>query len=110
MRRTNGVNYAFRRFGNADGEAPPLLFLQHFRGNLYNWDPLLVDSLAADREVVLLDNAGVGLSSGRVPGNVTQMARDAIAFSMRSSSTTSISSATRWAGWWPRRSLSYAHN
>ena len=76
----NGVNYAFRRFGNADGEAPPLLFLQHFRGNLDNWDPLLVDSLAADREVVLLDNAGVGLSSGRVPRNVTQMARDAIAF------------------------------
>jgi pimeloyl-ACP methyl ester carboxylesterase len=35
----NGVTYAYRRFGNTDGAAPPLLFLQHFRGNLDNWDP-----------------------------------------------------------------------
>ncbi|RMI28976.1 alpha/beta fold hydrolase [Nocardia stercoris] len=75
----NGVTYAYRRFGNTAG-APPLVFLQHFRGNLDNWDPILVDSLAQHREVVLLDNTGVGLSTGTVPVSVTQMARDAIAF------------------------------
>lgn len=76
----NGVSYAYRRFGAEDENRPPLLFLQHFRGNLDNWDPLLVDSIAAHREVILLDNTGVGRSSGQVPVTVTQMARDAIAF------------------------------
>src|SRR5690349_6144737 len=76
----NGVTYAYRRFGSSEDGCPPLLFLQHFRGNLDNWDPLLVDTIAAHREVILLDNTGVGLSSGRVPCTVTEMARDAIAF------------------------------
>lgn len=77
---TNGVTYAYRRFGASDDDQPPLLFLQHFRGNLDNWDPLLINSIAADWEVILLDNTGVGLSTGTVPVTVTQMARDAIAF------------------------------
>ncbi|MGW4353223.1 alpha/beta fold hydrolase [Nocardia sp. NPDC004582] len=76
----NGVTYAYRRFGNAATDRPPLVFLQHFRGNLDNWDPILVDRLAEHREVVLLDNTGVGLSTGTVPVTVTEMARDAIAF------------------------------
>src|SRR4029453_617589 len=76
----NGVAYAYRRFGPSDDNRPPLLFLQHFRGNLDNWDPLLVDSIAEHREVILLDNTGVGLSTGAVPVTVTQMARDAIPF------------------------------
>ncbi len=60
--------------------ALPLVMLQHFRGNLDSWDPLLVDGLARDREVVLVDNRGVGGSTGAVPEDVTEMARDAIAF------------------------------
>ncbi len=76
----NGVTFAYRRFGASDGRCPPLLFLQHFRGTLDNWDPMLVDSIAAHREVILLDNSGVGLSSGKVPVTVTEMARDVIAF------------------------------
>ena len=76
----NGITYAYRRFGNADTDAPPLLFLQHFRGNLDNWDPLMVDKFAEHREVILLDNTGVGLSTGAVPRTVTEMARDAIFF------------------------------
>lgn len=76
----NGISYAYRRFGHAETDAPPLLFLQHFRGNVDNWDPLLVDTIAGGREVILLDNTGVGLSSGVVPRTVTEMARDAIYF------------------------------
>jgi pimeloyl-ACP methyl ester carboxylesterase len=73
----NGVDYAYRE----TGEGPvPLVVLQHFRGNLDNWDPALIDALAAGRRVVAFDNAGVGGSSGTAPPTVTQMAHDAIAF------------------------------
>jgi pimeloyl-ACP methyl ester carboxylesterase len=73
----NGVEYAYREVG--DGTVP-LVLLQHFRGNLDNWDPALIDALAAGRRVVTFDNAGVGGSSGTTPSAVAQMARDAIAF------------------------------
>jgi hypothetical protein len=56
----DGATLRCRRFGDGASGAPPLLCLQHFRGNLDNWDPALVDPLAADREVILLDNRGVG--------------------------------------------------
>src|SRR3954447_7660475 len=74
------VSFAYRRFGNAQTAAPALVMLQHFRGNLDNWDPALVDRLAQDREGILVDNRGVGGSTGVVPENVTTMARDALAF------------------------------
>lgn len=74
----NGVTYAYRRFGKQGGV--PLLFLQHFRGGIDSWDPSLVDAIATEREVILLDNTGVSLSSGATPVSVAQMARDAIAF------------------------------
>src|SRR4051812_9535715 len=75
-----GDSFSYRRFGNEQTDAPPLIFLQHFRGNLDSWDPALVDRLARDREVVLLDNRGVAGSTGVVPDNVHDMARDALAF------------------------------
>src|SRR6201990_2867035 len=74
------VTFVYRRFGNAQTAAPALVMLQHFRGNVDNWDSALVDRLALDREVILLDNRGVGGSTGVVPENVSPMARDALAF------------------------------
>ena len=76
----NGVSYAYRRLGEPSASAPPLVALQHFRGNLDNWDPALVDALARTREVILFDNAGVGGSTGTVPRTVTAMAHDALSF------------------------------
>ena len=73
-----GAFLAYRRFG-APG-ATPLVMLQHFRGNLDNWDPALVDALAAEREVVLVDYAGVGSSGGVPSGSVSAMARRMVAF------------------------------
>ncbi len=73
----NGVEYAYRELG--EGEVP-LVLLQHFRGNLDNWDSALVDALAADRRVVAFDNVGVGATTGRTPSTVEPMAHDAIAF------------------------------
>src|SRR3954468_16800453 len=74
------VSFVYRRFGNERAAVPALVMLQHFRGNLDSWDPALVDRLAQAREVILLDNRGVGGSTGVVPENVTTMARDALAF------------------------------
>ena len=76
----NGIDYAYRDCGAADSNAVPLVLLQHFRGNLDNWDPALVDALASGRRVITFDNAGVGGSSGTTPNTVEQMAHDAIAF------------------------------
>jgi pimeloyl-ACP methyl ester carboxylesterase len=79
VRAANGVDYAYRDIGPEAGGVPLVLF-QHFRGNLDNWDPALIDALATDRRVVTFDNAGVGGSTGTTPDSVEQMARDAIAF------------------------------
>ena len=58
------VEIAYRRFGRA--AELPLVMLQHFRGNLDNWDPAVVDALAAGREVILIDYPGVGSSRGEL--------------------------------------------
>lgn len=70
-----GVRFAYRRFGSPVGT--PIVLLQHFMGNLDNYDPAITDALAVDREVILTDNAGVGLSTGTAPETVAAMARDA---------------------------------
>jgi pimeloyl-ACP methyl ester carboxylesterase len=74
----NGVDYAYRTTGASD--ATPLVMLQHFRGNLDNWDPALVDALARGRRVITFDNRGVAASSGTTPNTIAQMALDAIDF------------------------------
>jgi len=73
----NTIDYAYRDLGA--GEVP-LVLLQHFRGNLDNWDPVLVDALAAGRRVITFDNVGVAATSGKTPSTVEEMARGAIAF------------------------------
>ena len=73
----NGVEYVYRDAGEG---GVPLVLLQHFRGNLDNWDPALIDELASSRRVVTFDNVGVGGTTGNTPHRVEQMAQDAIAF------------------------------
>ena len=74
----NGIRFAYRRFGAAGGT--PLVFFQHFMGNLDDHDPALTDAFAADREVILFNNAGVSSSTGTTPDTIEQTARDAEAF------------------------------
>jgi pimeloyl-ACP methyl ester carboxylesterase len=71
------TEYAYRELGEGD---TPLVLLQHFRGNLDNWDPALVDGLASDRRVIAFDNVGVGATTGKTPNTVEAMAHGAIAF------------------------------
>ena len=76
--KANGETYAYRRIGS--GNARPLICLQHFTGTLDNWDPAVIDPLAVGREVLLLDNAGIGRSSGKVPDTMAGMAKHVLAF------------------------------
>jgi pimeloyl-ACP methyl ester carboxylesterase len=71
----DGTRFAYRRFGDPTGS--PMVLLQHFMGNLDNYDPVITDALAMGREVILTDNAGVGLSTSEAPKTVAGMARDA---------------------------------
>jgi pimeloyl-ACP methyl ester carboxylesterase len=72
-----GVEFAYRRFGRP--AEVPLVLLQHFRGNLDNWDPALTDALAAEREVILVDYPGVGSSTGDPSSTIENSARQMIA-------------------------------
>jgi len=74
----NGIRYAYRRFGKAG--TVPLLFLGYFNANMDAWDPAVTNSLAADHEVILFDNAGVGASGGETPYTVAQMMHQCVAF------------------------------
>jgi len=76
--QAGGERYAYRRFGS--GSKLPLLCLQHFTGTLDNWDPAVMDALAAERELILFESAGLGRSSGTVPKTVAGMAAHALAF------------------------------
>jgi pimeloyl-ACP methyl ester carboxylesterase len=73
-----GVEFAYRRFGSP--AELPLVMLQHFRGNLDNWDRALTDGLAAEREVILVDYPGVGSSTGEPSKTIAATARQMIEF------------------------------
>jgi pimeloyl-ACP methyl ester carboxylesterase len=73
-----GIRFAYRRFGKSGGV--PLVFNMHFTGTMDHWDPLVTDGLAATREVILFNNAGISSTSGEVPGSAEEMAANAAAF------------------------------
>lgn len=73
-----GIQFAYRRLGKPAGI--PIVLLQHFTGNLDNWDPIIIDGLAADREVIIFNNRGIASTEGEVPLTYQEMADDAIAF------------------------------
>jgi pimeloyl-ACP methyl ester carboxylesterase len=70
----NSIRYAYRRFGAEKGV--PLLFLQHFRGGMDNWDPRVTDGLAEDCPGILVNGARVGGSGGTTPNTIEAMADD----------------------------------
>jgi pimeloyl-ACP methyl ester carboxylesterase len=58
----------------------PVVFLTHLAAVLDNWDPRVVDGIAAKHRVITFDNRGVGASSGSTPTTIEEMARDAVTF------------------------------
>jgi pimeloyl-ACP methyl ester carboxylesterase len=73
-----GVTFVYRELGPTTGV--PVIFLTHLAANLDNWDPRVVDGIAAKHHVITFDNRGVGASSGTVPDAIDAMASDAVTF------------------------------
>jgi len=72
------VRFAYRRFGRRG--ALPLLFLNYFAANMDAWDPKVTNGFAAERDVILFNNAGVGSSAGETPSTVAAMTKDCVEF------------------------------
>ena len=74
-----GVTFAYRELGQ-DNPGPPVVCLVHLAAVLDNWDPRVIDGLAARHRVITFDNRGIGSSSGKPSASMEEMARDAITF------------------------------
>ena len=72
-----GATFVYRRLGPATGV--PVILLNHWGAVLDNFDPRIVDGLAATRPVIAVNYRGVGASGGKAPLTVAEMAEDAIA-------------------------------
>lgn len=66
----------YRSLGTGTGV--PLVMLNHWGAVLDNFDPRIVDGLAATRPVIALNYRGVGWSSGQAPLTVAEMAKDVV--------------------------------
>jgi pimeloyl-ACP methyl ester carboxylesterase len=73
-----GVKFAYRELGT--GSDVPVVFLHHLTAVLDDWDPRIIDGIAAHHRVIAFDNRGVGGTGSSVPHTVEQMGADAIAF------------------------------
>ena len=73
-----GTSFVYRELGPSTGV--PVVFLTHLAAVLDNWDPRVVDGIAARHRVITFDNRGVGASSGSTPKTIEEMARDAVTF------------------------------
>ena len=73
-----GTPFAYREFGPRTGV--PLVLLHHFTAVLDDWDPRVIDGIAARRHVIAFDNRGIGASGGSVPYTIDEIATDAVAF------------------------------
>lgn len=73
----DGVDFAYRELGSG---GTPVVFLTHLAAVLDNWDPRVIDGIAASRRVITFDNRGIGASTGKTPATVEEMAEDAVTF------------------------------
>ncbi len=74
-----GVDFAYRELGQKHAGTPVIL-LTHLAAVMDNWDPRVVDGMAAKHHVIAFDNRGVGASTGSPANTIEQMADDAITF------------------------------
>ena len=76
----NGLSarFTYRRMGPRGGV--PLVLLHRFRGTIDWWDPQFLDLLAADHDVIVFDNIGIGYTPGEPRDSVEGFADGAIEF------------------------------
>ncbi|MEW1819257.1 alpha/beta hydrolase [Arthrobacter sp. NPDC080031] len=72
------ARYGYREYG-VEGSSP-LLLLNRYRATLDDWDPLLLDLLAAKLRIIILDNVGVGYTDGTAPDTIAEMGLGVIDF------------------------------
>lgn len=73
------ITFAFRELGKQNG-GTPVVFLVHLAAVLDNWDPRIMDGIAAKHHVIAFDNRGIGASGGSPSNSIEQMADDAVTF------------------------------
>lgn len=72
------TTYAYRELGPKGGI--PVVFFVHLAATLDNWDPRIIDPIAAKRHVITFDQRGVGASTGEVPDTIEEAAEHAYEF------------------------------
>jgi pimeloyl-ACP methyl ester carboxylesterase len=73
--QVDGAQIAYRRIGNGR----PLVLLNGFAATSADWDPSFIDRLASSNELVLLDNRGIGRSTGGGrPFDIARLADDVL--------------------------------
>jgi len=78
VRASTGTDFAYRRMGDRGGI--PLVLGNYFAANMDDWDPLIVNRLAADHDVIAFDYPGIGRSTGSTPATVPELAAECVAF------------------------------
>ena len=94
--------FTYRRLGPHGGV--PLVLLHRFRGTIDWWDAEFLDYLAADHDVIVFDNVGIGYSSGEPETRSRVSPRAPSNSSRRSACQRSTYSAGPWAASWRKRS------
>jgi pimeloyl-ACP methyl ester carboxylesterase len=72
------ARFTYRRMGPQGGV--PLVLLQRFRGTVDWWDPEFLDYLAADHDVIVFDNVGVGYTTGEPRDSLDGFVEGAVEF------------------------------
>jgi pimeloyl-ACP methyl ester carboxylesterase len=70
----NGKKIAYRSIGKGS----PMILCQRFRGMLDDWDPLFLDELARNYNVITFDYTGLASSQGTPHTNIKSFAGDVI--------------------------------
>lgn len=58
------------------GKGTPIILVNRFRGTLDTWDPLFLDKLAENYNVITFDYTGIGSSTGTLPTDIPTVAKD----------------------------------
>ncbi|MCM3298379.1 alpha/beta fold hydrolase [Streptomyces sp. NPDC058947] len=74
----DGERFAYRRFGREGTR--PLVMHMRLRGTIDHWDPMFLDLVSAEREVIIFDNRGTNFSTGSAPVTMDELVQGSLAF------------------------------
>lgn len=74
----DGERFAYRRLGREGTR--PLVMHMRLRGTIDHWDPMFLDLVSAEREVIIFDNRGTNFSTGSAPVTMDGLVQGSLAF------------------------------